>query len=358
MASMRPVLFFVSGPQKSRQFPLFDNVVVVGRGSTAKIQLTEEYVSREQLRFELTTDGWIVENLSSSAQMQVNDRKFKPGKQILLETGDCILVGTQTRLLFIELGNDIDEVVDAYYQKHPDIVVKKRTTEKSVSSSPIAAAVPAPATEKKKTPKEQKQLTLPDIEERNRRNKIRKYVIGGGIYLLFMILLIVVVIVFKKGDSGESTDRPPELTRREVLTAISSDLSASPNDIAAQAARDRARDFYDNRVADEQNLYLCVKNYRLFQALRPETKRAFKPQDEINFDNATKALATKIMEAYNDAINNEKAKRWRKAMGALDDVYKIVPRNSEDPEVEKIILNNVRQHVNYVGKMLKKQKKK
>ena len=370
MASERPVLFFVSGPQKTRQFPLLDNVVIAGRGSTAKIPLTEEYVSREQLRFEFTTDGWVVENLSSSAQMCVNDRKFKPGKRILLETGDCILVGTKTRLLFVESGSGVEEAVNTYYQEHPDLIAKKRAAIKPQVSSEVAAAKPTPVAvappvlEKEKTPEdkplrfEHEQLTPDQIEESNRRNKIRKYVIGGGVYLLLMILLIIGAIIFKKSDSGESTGRPPELTLDQIKDAISSDLSGSPNEIAAQAACDKARRFYDNRAADEQNLYFCVKNYRLFQALRPETKRAFKPQDEINFDKAKKALTEKIKVAYENALNYEKGKNWIKAMAAFDYVLRIVPPNKEDPEVEKVIIGNIRKHVKYVGNMLKKQKKR
>jgi len=364
MVSGRPILFFVSGPQKSRQFPLLDNVVIAGRGSTATIRLTEESISREQLRFEFTTDGWVVENLSTSARMRVNDRKFKPGKRILLGSGDCILVGAQTQLLFIESGSDIDEVVDTYYQEHPALDMEEYTTAKPVSAPPTAAAKPTPVAEKKKTPKdkppqqEQKQLSSAEIEERDRRNKIRKYVIAGGVYLLFMILLVIVLAMLKGEGSEESNARPPLLTREQILTAISSKLTGSPNDIAAQAACDKARSFYENRAADEQNLYLCVKNYRLFQALRPEMKRAFKPQDEINFNNAKKALTTKIKKAYDNAIILEHRKKWREAMDAFDYILRIVPPNSEDPEVEKVIVGNIREHIKYVGKLLKKQKKK
>ncbi len=370
MPSVRPIVYFVSGPQKARQFPLLDNVVIAGRQKNVAIPLTEQYVSRQQLKFELTIDGWIVENLSASAQMRVNDKNFKPGKQILLTTGDCIFVGTETKMLFAESGDDLDEAVKNFYHKNPSSTAKKpaskktsekpKPTEKKPSRFKILRGKLNKTNHTKAKPhlQDEADLSPEQLEQLERKKKIRKYTIAGGVYLLAMIVLVIVLAVFKNDGPAESGGKPPQLTKKQIVDAISSELSASPNKIAAQGACNEARVLYNNRNADEQNLYLCVRNYRMFQALRPKTRRAFKPTDEINFYRAKKDLVEKIKEAYEKAIIRENQQNWVEALRAFDYVLRIVPPNNDDPEVEKVIVENVRQHTRYIGRMMEKQKKR
>ena len=81
MADGRPAeLIFVVGPQRGQRVALRTAVAIAGRGTQAEIPLLEETVSRQQMRFELTAQGWLVESLSKNSPLRIGKRKYKPGK--------------------------------------------------------------------------------------------------------------------------------------------------------------------------------------------------------------------------------------------------------------------------------------
>ena len=93
--SDRPHLVFVKGPQAGQRVSLHGERVVAGRSSECQLPLKEHYVSRQQMQFTRTPDGWIMENLSSNGTA-VNGKRYKADKQILLGTGDLLGVGLET----------------------------------------------------------------------------------------------------------------------------------------------------------------------------------------------------------------------------------------------------------------------
>ena len=96
MPSTCPELIFVAGPQQGERAVLMSPVVGVGRSPDADVQLSELYVSRRQLQFAITHEGWIVENVAKKSRVRINGKKLKVGKKLILDTGDLLSVETFT----------------------------------------------------------------------------------------------------------------------------------------------------------------------------------------------------------------------------------------------------------------------
>ena len=100
MALARPELIFVRGPQDGERAVLMTNPVVVGRSAVADVRLKENASSREQLRFDLTPEGWLMQNLSANGTL-INGKRYRGGKRLLLDTGDILGVGAETEILYV-----------------------------------------------------------------------------------------------------------------------------------------------------------------------------------------------------------------------------------------------------------------
>ena len=112
MAEPCPELIFLSGPQRGERAAILQSPAVAGRSPQAEIILREQGASREQTRFELTREGWIMENLSANGT-RVNGKRYKAGKKILLDTGDILGVGRDTEILYVAAGDDPDTALTA-----------------------------------------------------------------------------------------------------------------------------------------------------------------------------------------------------------------------------------------------------
>jgi len=117
MNGARPELIFLSGPQEGERAVLMTNVALLGRSAAADVRLKEDAVSREQVRFQLTSDGWLMENLSANGTV-VNGKRYRK-KKLLLDTGDVLLVGLETRVLYVSPGDDPEAALAAYREAHP-----------------------------------------------------------------------------------------------------------------------------------------------------------------------------------------------------------------------------------------------
>jgi hypothetical protein len=369
VSGARPELIYISGPQTGVRAVLMNNVLVAGRSPQVDIYIREEFVSRQQAKFSLTREGWIVENLSTTVPLRINGRKYKPGKKILLGSGDVLAMGHQTELLFVEASDDPDEVLDAYQADHAEpepIPVPP--------PSPVPAAPPAPAPIAAEPPVEEepvemapipaddelKELTAEEIVAQERKAKVRKYVIGFGIYLVLMIAGVAILVTLKKGSTDNGKGRPGQLTGRQIEKILVSPLERSPNKVTADRRLRQARQLFLNRHAEKRNLYLCVLNYRLYKAYRRKAERVFEPQDERNFRIVKSELANKIQSLYDSAWAYENGRRWEFAFLELEQILRYIPveEAAGDLRVEEDLIDNVLAHSRYVSERLSKQKKR
>ncbi len=366
MAGARPELIFVAGPQAGQRAVLMNDVSYIGRSPQADVCVQEEFVSRQHVRFALTRDGWVMENVSTSSKISINGKKYKAGKQLILASGDVLGLGAETELLFVEAGDDPNGVLAAYREKNPTPISSTTKHKKPAEPSKVEKAVSeASPIEPVKKARKRKPVKEPASSgEAARKAKYRKYAIGFGIYMVLMIGLFALLMAAKSAkEDQEQTEAPRAwLTGKEISDAIESDLERAPNVEASARSLKNADELFRNRsrTHEKKNLYLCVKNYKLYLAFRRKDKRIFTPGDERNFDTARRELIERFQTTYDNALVAERGHRWADAHNELEELLRYIPVNeaTEDPQVKAVIVDNVLEHLRYVSKEMNQKKKK
>lgn len=359
MAGVRPEIIFVQGPQAGERFVLMDNSLIAGRSASCGLKMTDDFVSRQQLSFALTPQGWVVENISASSKMEVAGKKYKAGKKIILETGDTIKVGAETELLFVAPGDDPDLALMGYRKNSDNIYAKVEP----VLVNDSAEEVRAPAPEKKKSVPGSGQTSDESAVEKTPGGKMKKYMIFGGIYLAAMIGLFVFLSFAKSSrDTRSAGSQPPRLSAEQVADCLTGELDRSPNAEASARCLRLAREYFNSRSNAEKNLYLCVLNYRLYLGFRRKDQRTFEPIDERQMRIARSELIDKVMQIYDNAWALESGGHWTAALGEYEALLKYIP--PEDiPELygakrgydDAYFSTNIRKHMVYASKHLKKK---
>jgi pSer/pThr/pTyr-binding forkhead associated (FHA) protein len=142
MVSAMPELIFVSGPQQGERAVIMTGTAVLGRSPSADVKLLEEAASREHVRFQLTRDGWVMENLSANGTL-INGRRYKKDKKILLDTGDVMGIGLETRILYVSPGDDPEEALEDWRQANPPAQPRPAET-KARAGKPSQSRPPPP----------------------------------------------------------------------------------------------------------------------------------------------------------------------------------------------------------------------
>lgn len=362
-------LLIVAGPDSGRHASLRRPAVLIGRHERADIVCSEPHISRQQAKMQQTPDGWIVENLADRP-MKINGKKYRQGKQVLLDTGDAIAIGAETVLLFVDAGDDPAEVLSAWQGEQPG-------SARPAAAEPAAIAAPAPAEEAQPpaapapvpapapaplTPAEPEEDDE-DLDEDAlaRKAKLKKYAIGFGIYLVVMAVVIVLLSTMGGRKGREELSQPERLTSEQLEDAFTSQLSRSPNAVAADRHLALARQFFEKRTASPENLYLCVLNYRLYQAYCRPSERVFQPQDERSYKIARSELLQTIEQIYNDAWAYENGQRWQDAYREYERLLRHVPidvvAEHKDRKVQDVFVENVTAHNRYVSRNLRKKRR-
>jgi hypothetical protein len=342
--------------------------VLIGRHERADIVCSEPHISRQQAKMQQTPDGWIVENLTDRP-MKINGKKYRQGKQVLLDTGDAIAIGAETVLLFVDAGDDPAEVLSAWQgeagpqpapaRPGPQPVTPPAPAEPPVAAAPVPAPAPAPLTPTEPEPEEDDEAL--DEEALARKAKLKKYAIGFGIYLVVMAVVIVLLSTMGGRKGREELSQPERLTSEQLEDAFTSPLSRSPNGVAADRHLALARQFFEKRTAAPENLYLCVLNYRLYQAYCRPSERVFQPQDERSYKIARSELLETIEQIYNDAWAYENGQRWQDAYREYERLLRHVPidvvAEYKDRQVQDVFVENVTAHNRYVSRNLRKKRR-
>jgi hypothetical protein len=371
MATARPELLYLTGPQAGQRAVLMENRVVAGRSPQADVVLAEQYISRKQLQFHLTAEGWVVENLSTSAPIEINGKRFRPGKQVALETGDVLVLGRVTRLLFVQPGDDPEQALAAWRKQYPDLANQPSGLVHTETSSaeppqprpqPEPIPVPAPETPAepaRQSPARKKQPSGEGesdeaIEAKRRRKKMILYgsILGASV-LSFLVLLLLGSL--REDEKTRDRQGPPkQLAGEDIRDALTAPLQRAPNEVSAEKALREARQNFQVRSARPVNLYLCVKNYRLYLAFRRPERRTFEPADERYFQQAQDELAGTVHDIYVNAIVFLNRRQWARAYDEFQRILDYLPiemTNDDDP-VRDTIIDNVRAHLRDVSRKL------
>ncbi|MEI7834951.1 MAG: FHA domain-containing protein [Planctomycetota bacterium] len=369
-------LIYVAGPQSGQRTPLMTNPALGGRGSECDVRVTEECVSRKAFSLTLTHDGWIFENLTTR-KMEVSGASYKPGKQVILETGDVICPGVETQLLFVAAADDAEAALAGY----------RESRAKEAPPEPVAAVVsasPAPVA-RDNTPmprlallpeaslaigaevaeKVSDQALRVSVQAKEKAAKRRKYLIAFGAYAAVMVGVLVLLTAFRKdtvvtGPAGA----PHTLSQEEIdggLRRAYQDYRAAKGRelLSLDAGRakdclDKARLLWANRSAALGNPYEAFKNFKLYMAYSG-LHMPKEPRDVDDCDAAKSFLVDRIWKLVQNAKLAEDSGNWKESLTELDKLERMLKGCTED-DPEFLILNYVREHTNFVRSVMKKKK--
>lgn len=318
MSREHPELIFVAGPQAGQRVVLSHSVAMLGRGGGADILFSEEYVSRSQARYELLQAGPVLENLSSRGTW-INGKRYKSGKQVLLETGDLIGVGQATQILFVAAGDDA-EVALAVYREYiaagKDAFGRKPRIEKAVPAPPAEAESAVdesePQSEADVQPRHPSEMSATERLEAEQKARRRKIAIGLGIYLAALIVFVIVLKV-RKGGKGKPWPEPPRLTGEQIAEFIRMPVQQTPNQFREKEEIKKAVGLYRQYgLGDSYRLYDCLEAFK--KALAYNGKGYFDdPEHDRMYREVLDRLTDAVKSRYDKAYLLEKAEEWKQA---------------------------------------------
>lgn len=368
MASAMPELIFVAGPQQGERAVIMINTAVLGRSPNSDVRLVEEAASREHVRFQFTREGWVMENLSANGTL-INGKRYKRNKKVVLDTGDVMGVGLETRMLYVSPGDDPEEALQDWRQANPaaqpkpaEPPAKQARPRGKAPAPPAGESAAAPGKEKPALKADEQAVEGPEEDglggAPEKGSKTLKVVLLS-VVLLGMVGFGVALMMRsdQTDDNGSRGNGVPRLTPEEITKALEAPLSRPPSPTQAAAALNAAVSSYTNKALWETgDLYRCVKQFKLYRAYSgsPGFPRI---QNERMADAAAKELDALIREQYSTAWKFEMAKRYREAKQVFEELERLLPvgeveRNSQ---VFKVIITNVRQHRTYIKSQMGKK---
>ncbi len=376
-ATARPELIFLTGPQAGERAVLMTNPAVLGRAASTDIRLKEQAVSREQLAFTYTNEGWLMENRSANGTL-VNGKRYKRRDQKLaLDTGDVVGVGIQTLILYVAGGDDPEAALAAWRDANPDI---DTTPTPAPAGGAPAGEGEGPRTDAAGAP--EKKPGKKEKGDREQKPKGKKAAAGGEagehddaeseeedeeddetgsvklkIILAFLVLLGIVIfgiaMILRSGGPGPQDagpTGPSRLTNEEIRQAIEAPVDRPPSRTKAAEHLQRAVHSYENRVLWEPgDLYRCVKDFKLHKAYR-NAQSLSSIRHEQMFHDAMEELVGKVQQRYDAAWRLEKARSWRNAKLSFEEILIILPIAELDRngEIYQTIFLDVRDHLNLI----------
>ncbi len=304
---------------------------VFGRGSGADVLFSEEFISRSQARYEHLQAGPTLENLSVRGTW-INGKRYKSGKQVLLETGDLIGAGQDTQILFVAAGDD-PETALAIYREYiatgRDAFGRRPSPEKAAPEPLPEPPEPEPSGEEddqqargeaeSRRPSEMSAAERVDAEQKARRRKIA---IGLGIYL-GAIIVIAIILKARTAGKDESLPIPPRLTGEKIAEFIRTPVRRTPNPLREEEELEKAVGLYQQYgLSDSYHLYDCLGAFK--EALAYNGKGYFdKPEHDQMYRAVLNRLTEMVKSRYDNAYLLEMAGEWEQAEREFFEILRI-----------------------------------
>jgi pSer/pThr/pTyr-binding forkhead associated (FHA) protein len=353
MAQANAQLIVVTGPDEGRTVALSGQELVVGRSAGCQLALTEQYISREHVRLSLGDDGVMLEVLSTRG-VEIDGRTHKRGQVILLATGDVVTVGVETKLFFVDRGDDAGVALAQWKVQHPAAAAPPVKVAKAPAAPPAPPRVPAPppafAAMKPSAVMETSSghpATAPVQTGLARRHKL---MFGLGIYGLAMVVLVVVLVLLPDSPAPRR-QRPKVLSQAQIEKILKSDESVPAQDSEkAVESLEAARRWYQVGRANVASRYNCIRQYKLYKAY--SGRASFEdPADQARFDERLGELVEELLPIYDDACNAAVQERWHQALQGFSKSRDLVDDQSNPFNF------NVLRHIDYVKAQVEAQKR-
>jgi len=378
MASAMPELIFVAGPQQGERAVIMTATAVIGRSPTAEIHLTEEATSREHVKFQFTHDGWVMENLSANGTL-INGKRYKKDKKVLLDTGDVMTVGLETKILYVAPGDDPEEAIQTWRGANPAPEPRQAPPKQPAAAphpaqprgqqdpaatstppaTPSAAgrAQPSPAGKAQHAKKGDQKAVVDLAAEGAAAEALAEKGEKSGKKLKIILLAVVMigVVVFGlalmfRDDGGQQPTGAPGLTRltAEQITAaleepIKMPLSQTQADTALQTA---VNSYMSKELWSPGDLYRCVRQFKLYKAYS-QAVGFDEVKKERMYNAATQELDDLIRQRYEVAWKFERAQNYRMAKETFESLMREIPPAEVDRGslIDTVLLKDVKQHI-------------
>jgi pSer/pThr/pTyr-binding forkhead associated (FHA) protein len=368
MAAAMPELIFVTGPQQGERAVIMAATAVIGRSPVADVKLLDEAASREHVRFQLTRDGWVMENLSANGTL-VNGKRYKKDKKILLDTGDVMGVGLETKILYVAPGDDPEEALDDWRGANPSAQPRPAET-KARARAPRAAPAPPAAGEQPKAPPpplagKEKTAEKPAAQPQEDDGLAGPAAKGSKnlkVILLSLVLLGLVgfgaaLMLRNETPNGDGRPSLSRLTAEQISAALEEPIERPPSPTKAAQALNLAVRSYENKNLWSRpgELYRCVKQFKLYRAYSQSI--AFpKVQYERMALAASRELDAMVRDKYDAAWKYEMAKSYRASKQSFELLMRELPPDEveRDSAIDRVVLKDIKQHIRFLNSQIGK----
>lgn len=367
-------LIFIAGPQKGERVWVTAKTMVLGRMPQCDVCLKEEFVSRQHARMEITEDGIIVENLSSTGTV-INDKRYKAGKKILLATGDVLAMGMESRLLFVGVGDDADTALAELRKREeppappaqtppapaepPAAIPPLPSPAAAKQTAPAAPPLPAPGkakTEVPKTAKFEKNVVAAGAagkpaDRPAAQQKVRKYIKFGIVYAVALVALVI-VIKFAPRGGGDDVGGPGTsgfLSREQIAGILRQKPDRKLNAVEADRALATAVELFPRRKTDPGNLYKVVSNFNYYLAAKEGSSVFEEAEHDTMYRTALDELVEAVASKYENAYSYERNRDYKTAKRIYGSLLEMLPVGTPGPVQEKLV-KNIMEHLSFVSK--------
>jgi hypothetical protein len=333
----------------------------------------------------------VVENLSPNGT-EINGKRYKVGKQVVLATGDVIGVGLETRMLFVAMGDDVEQALADYRQKTapppapaaPAELPEAQAVPASLEGPPAATILPPPLPGARGTPgdglgaptdpltvKPPPRVSAAGVSTKAvpvatplevspakadasaAQKKLKKYLKFGSVYVAVLAGLIVFLSIAMKTPPEDDSKLKGEdylLTKQDITKYLSAKLPRKQSPLAAQRSLKVAKDLFDRRKSDAAGLYKVVSNYNVYLAGKDGPGVFEDAEDNRKYDKAVGELVEITCAKYDNAYNYEKAKDYKTAKKMFNDLVEMFPPGDEKTPVQDKLIPNVMKHLTVISK--------
>ena len=279
----------------------------------------------------------------------INGNRYKPGKRVLLETGDLIGVGEQTQMLFVAGGDDPDAALavytataatrrNAFGKSPPSAAPAQAELEDEAAEAPEdeASEPQKPAKPARGRARRASEMSAGEREKFEQAARRRKIAIGLGIYL-GLIAIVAVIGLALTGPGQEAMPIPPRMSDPQIEDALAELPPKTPNKLFMEDRLEEAMGLYQQYGLESPRLYECV--YAFKQALAYSGRNFFEnTEHERVYRQALRRLTEKVQQRYRNAYLHEKAQNWMRAEAAFRDLMAILTVE-EDFERNRLFAN-------------------
>jgi len=360
MSAEHPELIFLTGPQAGQRVRLTQPVAILGRGSGSDILLSEDYVSRQQMRYELLRAGPAIENLSPRGTW-INGKRYKTGQKVLLATGDVIGVGHETQILFVAAGDDPERALQTWRarSRRGGRDAFGRKIQPAPKATPPPPGPPEPAAEEmeeeparpERRPKRPSEMTADERAELAKKERRRKLLIGLGAWWGLLLLGMVLGSLYLGTNPEAEPAEQTMLNAAQIERFLKQPVERTPNPLQKERKLRQALKLYRQYGTNPLHLQEMVQAFK--EALAYAGRSFFEdPEHDRIFRNCQAELIRIVQERYRHACLLEKNQDWAAAEAEFRSLLAIV-RDDKNP-----IFHNVTAHLARVKYYRKKTEPK